>query len=446
MEIRAIRTEGLGDTTHVLTHEGLAIVIDPQRDIDRFEQELVAGDAELRLILETHIHNDYVSGGRDLATKWGAELVMPAGAAPVFRHRPAFHNEDIELANLVIRPIHTPGHTPEHTSYLVMVEGKEVAVFSGGSLLAGSAGRTDLLGWDRAETLARLQYGSVSRLSRLPDDTRLCPTHGAGSFCTTGPAGRSQSTIGEEKAVSPVLGHRDEDSFVAAQLSGLPPYPAYYRHMARINLTGASAPIGFDAPELSPGQLADLGDMVTVVDARPVTRFAAGHIPGSISIELKRDFGVWVGWILDFNAPLVMIVDRDQDAEEAIRQLSRIGFDDVRGVVRGLAGWEGPLESYRVTTPADFAGAVSAGAQILDTRAPGEWERGTIEESTLLYVPDLTRDAATALDRTRPVWVACATGFRAGIAASLLAAEGFEPVVLANSGITEVLGLMSDNG
>ncbi|HEX9762586.1 MAG TPA: MBL fold metallo-hydrolase, partial [Acidimicrobiia bacterium] len=113
MEIRAIRTEGLGDTTHVLTHEGLAIVIDPQRDIDRFEQELVAGDAELRLILETHIHNDYVSGGRDLATKWGAELVMPAGAAPVFRHRPAFHNEDIELANLVIRPIHTPGHTPE---------------------------------------------------------------------------------------------------------------------------------------------------------------------------------------------------------------------------------------------------------------------------------------------------------------------------------------------
>jgi glyoxylase-like metal-dependent hydrolase (beta-lactamase superfamily II)/rhodanese-related sulfurtransferase len=439
--LTAVRTPGLGDTTYVLTHEGVTIVVDPQRDIDRFEEAI--GDGDLRLVLETHLHNDYLSGGRKLAAEHGAELVMPAGAAPVYRHRPAFHMEDIDLGAMVVRPLHTPGHTPEHTSYLVSIDGREVAVFSGGSLLAGSAGRTDLLGRERAETLARLQYGSVRRLAALPGGTRLCPTHGAGSFCTAGAAGRFQSTIGEERSINPVLAHPDEDSFVAAQLLDLPPYPTYYRHMAPINLSGPTALATLEVPEMSPTEVAALGDEVVVVDARPVDRYAAGHIPGSLSIELRSDFGVWVGWCVEFGAPLVLVIDPDQDVTEAVRQLRRIGYDEIRGVLRGLEGWDGPLGAYRVADTLAFAEAALLGEQIVDTRAPSEWDSGNISGSTLLYVPDVVENADRVLDRSRPVWVACASGFRAGIAASLLATRGFEPVLLARAGVTEVLQKLS---
>jgi glyoxylase-like metal-dependent hydrolase (beta-lactamase superfamily II)/rhodanese-related sulfurtransferase len=441
MDIVAIRTPGLGDTTYLVTHDSMAFVVDPQRDIERFEDEISKAGVDLRCVLETHIHNDYLSGGRQLASRSGADLVMPAGAAPAFRHRPAFHNEDIDLGGLVIRPLHTPGHTPEHTSYVAIVDGQPEAVFSGGSLLVGTAGRTDLLGPQRAETLARLQYGSVRRLAGLPDQTRLCPTHGAGSFCTVGSAGRLQSTIGDERSVNTALGHDDEESFVTAHLTGLAPYPDYYRHMGPMNLLGVAPMPGYELPPITPGQMPDLGDDVVVVDARPATAFAEGHIPGSLGIELRSDFGVWVGWMVPFDSPLVPVLEQGQDATEAVRQLARIGFDHVMGVLPGVAGWPGPLESHRVADAVEFAAAASGGEQIVDTRAPSEWGTGTIDGARLLYVPDVLRDAAS-LDPTRPVWVACATGFRAGITASLLAARGFEPIVLAHAGVPDVLKVM----
>ena len=220
MQIHNVRTPGLGDNTYVLVHEGIGVVVDPQRDFDRFESILNETGAGLRFVLETHLHNDYISGGRDLARSAGGELVVPAGAAPVFRHRPAFHHEYLDGGPLVIRPIHTPGHTPEHTSYLVVIDEEPVALFSGGSLLVGSAGRPDLLGFDRADSLARLQYRSVNRLAELPESVGLYPTHGAGSFCTSSGAGALTSTIGQEKKTNPVLTYPDEDSFVAGQLSG----------------------------------------------------------------------------------------------------------------------------------------------------------------------------------------------------------------------------------
>ena len=443
MEIQAIRTPGLGDTTYLVTHETVAFIVDPQRDIDRFESEIAALGLDLRCVLETHIHNDYLSGGRQLASRTGAELVIPAGAAPVFRHRPAFHNEDIDLGSLVVRPLHTPGHTPEHVSYVVLIAGEPQAVFSGGSLLVGTAGRSDLLGQERAETLARLQYGSVRRLAVLPDETVLCPTHGAGSFCTVGSAGRLQSTIGDERSTNSALSHDDEESFVSAHLSGLAPYPDYYRHMGPINLRGVAPMPGLDLQSIDPTQLSDLGDDIVIVDGRPATAFANGHIPGSLGIELRSDFGVWVGWMVPFDSPLILVLDQDQDAHEAVRQLARIGFDRVLGVMTGLGGWSGPLETHRVAGTQEFADAVASGAQIVDTRAPTEWMTGTIHGSTLLYVPDIPDVAEDTLDRTRPVWVACATGFRAGITASLLAAQGFEPIVLANGGVPEVLKAMT---
>lgn len=429
LRIETIRTAGLGDSTYVLVYEGLALVVDPQRDIDRFENVLNEAKADLRMVLETHLHNDYVSGGRSLARGAGAELVMPAGAAPVFEHRPAFHHEGIDFgAGAVVLPIHTPGHTPEHMSYLLVIDGVETAVFSGGSLLVGSAGRTDLLGEHRAETLARLQHGSVQRLARLPDDVGLYPTHGAGSFCTTAGAGSHTSTIGAERRANPVLAYETEDEFVKGELSNLVPYPSYYRHMGPINL------VGLDAPDLSVPVIDEIPEGVTVVDARPRERFAAGHLPGALGIELGDSFGTWVGWLTDHNTPLVLVVDEDQEAREAIRQLARIGYDDIRGIIRSP---EDGLVAYRTADRDDFAGAIASGAQILDVRAPNEWDDGTIEGSILSYLPDLAAETPPGLDRERPVWLACGTGYRASIAAGILRDRGFEPVVLIGAGATD---------
>ncbi len=236
IDVVTFRTEGLGNSTYLLTFDGMALLVDPQRDIDRFLSAL--GTAELRWVVETHLHNDYVSGGLSAARETGAELVLPASAAPAFRHTPAFHHEELSEGDLVLRPVHTPGHTPEHTSYVVSVDGRDLAVFSGGSLLVGSAGRSDLLGDDRAETLARLQYRSVRTLGRLPAETALYPTHGAGSFCTVSSVSSNTSTVGREMRDNPVLAHDDEESFVKAHLAGLQPYPSYYARMGPINLAG----------------------------------------------------------------------------------------------------------------------------------------------------------------------------------------------------------------
>lgn len=437
MRVETVRTEGLGDSTYILIHDGLAVVVDPQRDIDRFERVLDDEDADLRMVIETHLHNDYVSGGLAMSRKTGAELLMPAGAAPVFRHRPAFHHEDIDLGSLTIRPIHTPGHTPEHTSYLVVFEGREQALFSGGCLLVGTAGRTDLLGEERAESLARLQYGSVVRLADLPDQVDLFPTHGAGSFCTSSGAGDVTSTIGAEKKTNPVLLYEDEEAFVKGQLANLVPYPAYYRHMGPMNVRGV------DEADLSVPEIETIPQDVTVVDARPMERYAAGHLPGALGIELRDSFGTWVGWLTEHNTPLVLVMDSDQDTEEAMRQLARIGYDDVRGVVRHPAG-DGV--AFEVVDVRQFADAARSGAQILDVRAPDEWvEEGSIEGSILSYVPDVARETPAGLTEDEPVWVLCGSGYRATIAAGILQDRGFDPVVLIEGGAADVLGQTSED-
>ena len=273
MEVTTIRTEGLGDSTYLLTHDGGGIVVDPQRDMERFEQAVSDADIELTHVLETHIHNDYVSGGRELARRTGARLVLPAAAGVAFDHLPAFHNEDLPGGPLVIRPVHTPGHTPEHMSYVILVDGEVMGVFSGGSLLVGSAGRPDLLGDDRAEQLARLQYLSVHRLAELPDGAVLYPTHGEGSFCTASGAGRSTSTIGLERRTNPVLAYPNVEAFVAGQLAGLQPFPAYYAHMGPINLMG---PEPLARPDLDVLDPSGLPDHARLVDIRPRAAYAVG--------------------------------------------------------------------------------------------------------------------------------------------------------------------------
>jgi hydroxyacylglutathione hydrolase len=322
-----------------VSHNGLGVVVDPQRDVDRFLDQGSVDGIRIRYVLETHVHNDYVSGGRELARRTQAELVLPAGAGVAFYHTPAFHLEDLGGNGLAVRPIDTPGHTPEHVSYLVLVDGEPAALFSGGSLLVGSAGRPDLLGTECAHQLAVAQFNSVRRLARLPDELQLFPTHGEGSFCSASSAGRRTTTIGLEKRTNPLLQHQTAGGVRNGSTGGLQPYPKYYAFMGCINTLGPQPLPRQAIPEFSSEELHGQLDEVVVVDARPRAAFASAHIPGSLGIELADDFGTWVGWLAPFNTPIALVLDRDQDLAEAVVQLQRIGFDQVRGVMWGMQFW-----------------------------------------------------------------------------------------------------------
>jgi len=445
MDITTFRTDGLGDSTYLLTHDGGGVVVDPQRDVERFERAVLDAGIRLTHVLETHIHNDYVSGGRELARRTGARLVLPAAAGVAFDHLPAFHKEDLPGGPVAIRPLHTPGHTPEHMSYAILMEGEVVAVFSGGSLLVGSAGRTDLLGDDRACQLARLQYLSVHRLAGLAEEAGLYPTHGEGSFCTASGAGRTVSTIGMERRTNPVLAYPDADAFVAGQLAGLQPFPAYYAHMGPINLIG---PEPLPSPELDVLDPSDLPDEARLVDIRPRAAYAAGHIPGSLGLEMSDQVAVWAGWLLPFDSPVVLVAEPGQNVEEVARQFGRIGFDNVLGVVYGVSGWVeagGSLASFETRTTEDLASAIGGGSdiQVLDVRSPGERAECRIEGSLYRYAPHLKDGLPAGLDRSREVWVTCGSGYRAFAASAFLEAAGLRLVVVTPGGVPDVLERLS---
>jgi hydroxyacylglutathione hydrolase len=443
VEVLGFDTAGLGDRTHVVVLEDTAVVIDPQRDFDRF---LVAADqrrATIRAVLETHVHNDYVSGGPAIAAATGADLVLPAAAGAAFRFRPAFHMEDLTVGGLVFRPVHTPGHTPEHVCYVVLIEDEPVAVFSGGSLLVGSAGRTDLLGADRAESLALLQFGSINRLAALPEAVALHPTHGQGSFCSVSAAGGGASTIGAERASNPSLAIGDAETFARSQLAGLQPYPGYYRHMGPINLAGAG-PIPEDAvPGVDAATVAGLTDRrVAVVDARPRHAVASGRIPGSWAIEMSDSFATWVGWLLPFGSPLVLVLDDEAKVAPARTALARVGFTDVVGVFTGMDDWvaEGrPVITHDLVEVAAFVGDTTNDHQMIDVRSPREWEEGHLDGSVHRYLPELMDELPAGLDPDRPVYVLCESGQRAAIAAARLADAGYRTVVVTGGGIPEVM-------
>ena len=434
MNITTFVTPGLGDSTYLFEHEGVGTLVDPQRDIDRFVE--AATGLDTRFVLETHLHNDYVSGGRSAAHATGAELVLPASSGAAYDHLPAFHLEDLDGGSFTVRPIHTPGHTPEHVSYLVLVDGEAVALFSGGSLLVGSAGRSDLLGMDRAESLATLQYQSVTRLGALPGNVALYPTHGAGSFCTSSVAETASSTIGNEKRSNPVLAHPTAASFVAQALTGLQPYPDYYAHMGPINLAGPEPMPSGSVPLIADDEIPGNAH---VVDIRPQADYAAGHLPGSYGLELEDQMGVWAGWLIPFDEPIVLVANADQDIAEATVQLARIGYDRVVGVLTDFEERDG-LAAYRLASIDDLKNELRTGSpQILDVRAPADWEEISIPGSFQRYVPDLRAELPEGLDPDRPVWVICGGGYRSQMAVRYLEAGGHEAIVVTGGGVTEVL-------
>lgn len=422
--MRVIETSGLGDRSYLVSDGEVAVAIDPQRDIDRVLE--LAADLRITHVLETHIHNDYVTGGLALADATGAQYVIPAGEDVEFSCRAVTDSDHIDTGGIHLKALFTPGHTNHHISYVLREDsGDTVGVFTGGSMLFGSTGRTDLTG-DAVE-MTRRQYHSVRRLAEeLPPSTPVYPTHGFGSFCSAAPADGDSSTIGEERRTNPAL-TKDEQTYVDELLAELSAFPAYYAHMGVINRTGPTAPdLSLPAP-VDAGELrARIEAGEWVVDLRKRTAFAAGHLSGTYGFELSDPFVNYLGWLYTWGAPLTLIGEDTRQVADAQRELARIGVDRLTGGasgdIRALAdGTE--LRSYRVASFKDLAEALSERADgnvfVLDVRQPGEFDAGHVRGAVNVAVHELPERLAD-IPADRELWIHCASGYRASVAAALL--------------------------
>jgi len=451
MDYTLFVTPGLGDNSYLLASGDEAVVVDPQRDAWRFLAAADARKLRVRYVLETHVHNDYVSGALEIRAAAAAEIAAPARGQYAFPHRGMAEGQEVRVGALRLVAWETPGHTPEHICWLVYEDGRDdpVAVFGGGSLIVGSAGRTDLLGPEMTDGLTRAQFRSLERLAALPPSVQLLPTHGAGSFCTASVGSMDRtSTIGAEIRANAALAARDEASFVRQQLSGLRDYPAYYAYMGPINRAGPAVLGRLPRVEgLAPGGVAQrLAAGAWLIDARERRAFADAHVPGALNVELDSSFGTYVGWITPFNSPLVLLLPEPaRDAlVEAVTQLVRIGYERVHGYVEGgLPAWQAsgrPTRSYPTADVDDLCHAYLAGrpVQVLDVRQTVEWEAGRVPGSRHIHLGELPARLAE-VPLGAEVWTACASGHRAAIAASLLDRAGVPVRLVARGGVPEWL-------
>jgi glyoxylase-like metal-dependent hydrolase (beta-lactamase superfamily II)/rhodanese-related sulfurtransferase len=426
-EVVTIETPGLGDRSYLIHDGESAAVVDPQRDVDRVLLVAEAASVRITHVLETHIHNDYVTGGLALARATGAAYVVAAAEDVDFSRTAVGDGDQITAGSLTLTAVATPGHTPGHLSYVLSAPtAGQVAVFTGGSMLFGAVGRTDLIGADQTERLTRAQYRSVRRLAgQLPDQVAVYPTHGFGSFCSATPTSGTSATIGTERRANVAL-TSDENTFVKELIAGLNAYPQYYAHMDAANRGGPAAP-DLTAPRPAGAEelrrRIDAGEWV--VDLRERRTFAAGHLSGSISVELGDPFATYLGWTIPWGTPLTLIGGSAQQLADAQRQLARIGIDRLEAAAAGpasdLAG--GRISSYGVS---DFDGLAASwghdGQVVLDVRRPDEWRAGHLADATHVPFWELERRAGDV--PAGEVWVHCASGFRAAIGASLLDRAG----------------------
>lgn len=441
MHVEVISTEDLGDRSY-LVHDGTsAVVVDPQRDIDRVEKVFAEHGVTCAMVVETHIHNDYVTGGYDLAQRNGCPYVVNADDKVSFERHAVRDGDELVVGKMTVRVLSTPGHTDTHLSYVISEGDETPAVFTGGSLLYGSVGRTDLVDVARTDELTRAQFHSARRLAdELPDATEVFPTHGFGSFCSSGSAaGGDGGTIGEEKQRNDALTTDDEDAFVEKLIANLTAYPAYYAHMGALNRQGPTAP---DLAPPSPLHADELRTRIDagewIVDLRDQTAYAASHVHGSVGIALGTQFSTYVGWLMPWGTPLSLIGDTAEQVADAQRMLVRIGVDELQGAATGSAeelSGDTPLSSYPLHTFAELPASVVAAddatdgdSVILDVRRDDEYDAGHIPGAAHVPMHHLLERLDTL--PAGQLWVHCASGYRASIAASLLDRAGRDVVLV----------------
>ncbi len=445
MFLETIESKGLAHISYILGDDdvGVAVVIDPRRDIDVYLERCRSHGVRVTHILETHIHADFVSGSTELAAVTGAEIVGGASDDYGFPIRQVKEGEEIKVGpKITIRVFETPGHTPEHVSYLVSGgRGSKGpwGLFTGDTLFAGEVGRPDLLGSDQVEDLAKQLYHTLfDKLLKLGDEVEIYPAHGKGSPCGGNIGDRLTSTIGYERLHNPKFTAKSESEFVEMVLKDLPPAPSYYPRMKKVNAKGPS-PLRC-IPTIQPMEPDDVDaaqsdSTVLVLDTREIEGFAGAHIPGSMNIALRDEFPVWSGWMLEPNQKILLVLERHSDLDAVQRHLLRIGIENIIGFIRlGIRGW---IEAGRHFDHIDNVSVHELheqlkngadGLQLLDVRAESEWNSGKIASAKHAYLGHLDEELGSQLDPDKPVLTYCGSGYRASIAASVLQRKGYKDV------------------
>lgn len=438
-KIEQFVVEGLGHQSYFVTDDesGAAAIIDPRRDVDVYLEAASRAGIRITHVLETHVHNDYITGSRELAAKTGATIVASAADPLAYEFLPVTEGDRFAVGRLSFKTLATPGHTPAHVSYLLNEAEEETpaALFSGGSLLAANAGRTDLLGEGMMLKLTHQQYQTLRRLlDTLPGQVRVYPTHGAGSFCMSTSVGSARTTtIAQERLVNPAALAPNEEAFVQRQIAGYSSYPRYYAHMGFINRKGprimGAIPVPPPLSALDVQQRVSNG--VPLIDGRNRDAFAREHIPSSLNIELDGSFATYVGWLLPFNVPLLILIEDEAGRREAVVQLMRIGFEQVDGYLDGgIAAWKAAALPTVHFGAMDIKTLHKRWSQheklvILDVRRPDEWRDGHIPGAFHIQLGDLPV-RMRELPKDQTIATICRSGYRAEIAASMIAATGRE--------------------
>ncbi|MCT4042050.1 MBL fold metallo-hydrolase, partial [Elizabethkingia anophelis] len=438
MKVEQIYTGCLAQGAYYIVSQGESVIIDPLREVQPYLDKLQQDNAKLKYILETHFHADFVSGHVDLSDKTGASIVYGPTAKPEFEAIIAKDEEIFEIGDIKIKVLHTPGHTMESSCYLLIDEkGKETALFSGDTLFLGDVGRPDLAqkGKDLTqEDLAGMLYDSLmNKIIPLPDEITVYPAHGAGSACGKNMQKETVDTLGNQKKTNYALNQPDKASFIKEVTDGLTPPPGYFAMNVAMNKKGYESfdqvlehglkPLSAEAFEAMADETGAL-----ILDTRPAAEFHKGFIPQSVNIGVKGDFAPWVGaMIVDVKQPLLLVTDEGSE-EEVITRLSRVGFDNVVGYLKGgLSAWQSAgkeTDSVERITPEEFAQRYTEDAKIIDVRKEGEYAAEHIAEAysrPLAYINTWIKD----IDPKEHFFLHCAGGYRSMIAASILQARGY---------------------
>ncbi len=446
MYVEQIYTGCLAEASYYIESDGEVAIIDPIRETEPYLQKANTRSGKIKYVFETHFHADFVSGHIDLAKKSGGQIVYGPQANTAYEVYNAKDGEVFSLGKVKITALHTPGHTPESTCYLLTDEhGKDYAIFTGDTLFVGDVGRPDLLdGVMSKEDLAGMMYESLNnKIKPLADDVIVYPAHGPGSACGKNIGSETFSTIGEQRAHNYALQEMSKEEFIAKVTEGIVPPPKYFFEDARINKQGYQSLDEVLEHNLQPLSAEEFGAETAnsiLLDTRGANDFEKGFIPGSVNIGLDGDYAVWVGTLLDINKPIVLVTDEGKE-KEAVARLARVGFENVRGYLDGgFAAWKNankPVDNIQSIAASEVKQMAADGAQLLDVRRPGEWSTSHVSGAKHLSLANI-EEGLNEFDPKQPYLVHCLGGYRSMIASSILKKHGFEKPINVYGGFREM--------
>ena len=443
MFIKQLYTNCLAQAAYYLESEGEALIVDPMREPQPYIDLATHRKSNIKYVFETHFHADFVSGHLDIAAKTGAQIIFGPNAKPAYDAHIAKDGERFKLGNITCELIHTPGHTIESSCLLVYNEkGFPEALFTGDTLFVGDVGRPDLMSGNLSnEELAAMMFDSLQKIKKLPDEVTVYPGHGAGSSCGKNIGRETVTTIGEQKKYNYAIKEKDKDAFIFAVTSDLPVPPQYFFKDAQINISG------YDCLEILVNKskkyltcdefLQEMKSGAIVLDTRDASDFAKNHFEGSLNVGLNGDFANWVGTLIEFGKPILLISDRERE-DEAIVRLARIGYSSVVGILKddlNSCKNKTGFTSMETINPDDIQKMMDAGDYVLlDVRRKSEREQVRVKNSVCIPLNDLM-NRMTVLDKSEKYLVICAGGYRSMIASSFMKSNGFRNVINVNGGV-----------